>query len=99
MPEVKTQAFRNSSATALKNIQLQQALKRAGTGFDGARRQAIDSVGPDNWELWRDEARKIKVHALENLDYYLDLLEQKVPENGGEVHFAKDSVEANLIVS
>ena len=99
MPEVKTQAFRNSSATALKNIQLQQALKRAGTGFDGARRQAIDSVGPDNWELWRDEARKIKVHALENLDYYLDLLEQKVTENGGEVHFAKDSEEANLIVS
>ena len=99
MPEVKTQAFRNSSATALKNTQLQQALKRAGTGFDGARRQAIDSVGPDNWELWRDEARKIKVHALENLDYYLDLLEQKVTENGGEVHFAKDSEEANLIVS
>ena len=99
MPEVKTQAFRNSSATALKNIQLQQALKRAGTGFDGARRQAIDSVGPANWELWRDEARKIKVHALENLDYYLDLLEKKVTENGGEVHFAKDSEEANLIVS
>ena len=99
MPEVKTQDFRHSSAPALKNTQLQQALKRAGTGFDGARRQAIDSVGPDNWELWRDEARKIKVHALENLDYYLDLLEQKVTENGGEVHFAKDSEEANLIVS
>ena len=99
MPEVKTQAFRNSSETALKNTQLQQALKRAGTGFDGARRQAIDSVGAVNWDLWRDEARKIKIHALENLDYYLDLLEQKVTENGGEVHFAKDSEEANLIVS
>ena len=99
MAEVKTQAFIPSSRLALKNPQLQQALKRAGTGFDGARRAAINDVGSDNWELWREEARQIKIHALDNLDYYLDLLVEKITQNGGEVHFAKDAEEANSIVS
>ena len=99
MPEVKTQAFIASSRLALKNPKLQQALKRAGTGFDGARRAAINDVGSDNWELWREEARQIKIHALDNLDYYLDLLVEKITQKGGEVHFAKDSEEANSKVS
>ena len=99
MPEVKTQDFTASSRLALKNPQLQQALKRAGTGFDGARRSAINHVGSENWELWREEARQIKIHSLDNLDYYLDLLVEKVTQNGGEVHFAKDAEEANSIVT
>ena len=99
MPEVKTQDFTASSRLALKNPQLQQALKRAGTGFDGARRSAINHVGSENWELWREEARQIKIHSLDNLDYYLDLLVEKVTQNGGEVHFAKDAAEANSIVT
>ena len=99
MPEVKTQDFTASSRLALKNPQLQQALKRAGTGFDVARRSAINHVGSENWELWREEARQIKIHSLDNLDYYLDLLVEKVTQNGGEVHFAKDAEEANSIVT
>jgi len=99
VPEVKTQDFTASSRLALKNPQLQQALKRAGTGFDGARRSAINHVGSETWELWREEARQIKIHSLDNLDYYLDLLVEKVTQNGGEVHFAKDAEEANSIVT
>ena len=69
MPQVKTQDFFPASELSMQNAQLQVALKRAGTGFDGARQEAIAEVGHDIWEEWREEARQIKVHTLEHLDY------------------------------
>jgi L-lactate dehydrogenase complex protein LldF len=70
-----------------------------GTGFDSARREAIDEVSSEVWEQWRDEARRVKEHTLERLDYYLELLYDNVTAAGGQVHFAKDSAEANAIVT
>ena len=70
-----------------------------GSGFDVARRNAIEEVTPEAWDEWRDEARRIKVHALDNLDYYIELLSDNVAAAGGQMHFAKDASEANAIVS
>ena len=47
----------------------------------------------------RDAARDIKDHVLANLDGYLELYEQKVIENGGQVHWARDADEACRIVA
>ena len=99
MPQVKTQDFFPASELSMQNAQLQVALKRAGTGFDGARQEAIAEVGHDIWEEWREEARQIKVHTLEHLDYYLELLTENVERAGGQVHFAKDAAQANAIVA
>jgi len=99
VPQVKTQDFFPASVLAVQNAQLQEALKRAGTGFDGARQEAIAEVGNDVWEEWREEARQIKVHTLEHLDYYLELLTENVERAGGLVHFAKDAAQANAIVA
>jgi L-lactate dehydrogenase complex protein LldF len=74
-------------------------LERVGTGFDAARRDAITEVTPQVWEEWREEARRIKNHTLENLDYYLELVSDKVAAAGGQVHFAKDADQANAIVA
>ena len=79
--------------------QLQAALKRAGGGFDNARLEAIEELTPQRWEELRDEAREIKRHTLDNLDYYLELLYDKVSHNGGQVHFARDDREANAIIA
>ena len=99
MPQVNTQNFFPASVLSVQNAQLQEALRRAGTGFDGARQEAIDEVGQDSWEKWREEARQIKVHTLEYLDYYLELLTENVERAGGHVHFARDAAQANSIVA
>jgi L-lactate dehydrogenase complex protein LldF len=96
--DIKTKDFTSASAVSILDPQLRLALQRVGTGFDGARREAIDEVSPQVWEEWREEARRIKIHALDHLDYYLDLLHENVTRAGGQVHFAADSAEANAIV-
>ncbi len=78
---------------------LRRALDRVGSGFDVARRNAIEEVTPEVWEEWREEARSIKIHTLDHLDYYLEMLHDNVTAAGGQVHFAKDSAEANAIVN
>ena len=99
MPEVKTGQFTRASASAMLDPQLRRALDRVGSGFDVARRNAIDEVSEEAWEEWREEARQIKIHTLDHLDYYLELLHDNVTAAGGQVHFAADSAEANAIVS
>ena len=78
---------------------LRRALDRVGSGFDVARRNAIEEVGSEAWEEWREEARQIKIHTLDHLDYYLEMLYNNVTAAGGQVHFAADAAEANAIVS
>jgi L-lactate dehydrogenase complex protein LldF len=53
MAEVTTRQFVRASQAAVKDAQLRQALRRAGTGFDGTRREAIEEVTPEVWEEWR----------------------------------------------
>ncbi len=99
MLEVKTEDFYNASARSIQDSQLQTALQRVGTGFDVARREAIAEVSPQVWETWREQARQIKIHTLDHLDYYLELLVDNVSRAGGEVHFARDAAQANAIVA
>ena len=84
MPEVKTSQFSRASASAMQNPQLRRALDRVGSGFDVARRNAIEEVTEEAWEEWRDEARRIKIHTLDHLDYYLELLYDNVTAAGGQ---------------
>ena len=99
MAEVKTGQFTAASADAMRDPQLRRALDRVGYGFDGARRNAIGEVTEAAWEQWREEARNIKIHTLDHLDYYLEMLHDNVAAAGGQVHFAADAAEANAIVS
>ncbi len=99
MADIKTQDFFAASAVSIQDPILRQALIKVGTGFDGARLAAIEDVTPNRWDEWREEARRIKIHTLEHLDYYLDLLERNVAKAGGQVHFAADATQANDIVA
>ena len=99
MAEIKTKEFPEASVRALNDPELQTALERAGGGFDAARLDAIDEMGHERWEELRDQAREIKRHTLDNLDFYLDLLTDRIGRNGGHVHFARDAAEANSIVT
>ena len=98
MADITTKDFIASSLVSIKDPDLRIALERVGTGFDGARRDAIQEVGEDTWEEWRTKAQEIKAHTIDHLDYYLDLLYENVTKSGGFVHFAKDADQANSIV-
>ena len=98
MADVKTEEFQQASSDVLANEKCQAHLSRSMGVFDLARKDAIDELSESRWEELREEGRQIKAHTLNNLDYYLDLLTDRVTENGGQVHFAKDSEEARAIV-
>ncbi len=99
MVELKTGRFQEATAHALGDPQLQESLRRVGGGFDAARLEAIDELGPERWEELRRRARQIKQNAIENLDHWLELVHDRVTANGGQVHFAVDGNEANDIVT
>ncbi len=99
MAEIKTAEFPQASLSAITDPGLQAALERAGGGFNTARLEAIDEMGSARWEEMREKAREIKRHTLDNLDYYLDLLTDRITSNGGQVHFARDAKEANSVVT
>ena len=99
MSDVKTQAFKKASKQALQDPKLQASLKRVMHHFDEARQDAIEEITPQRWEELRQQGREIKQHTLDNLDYYLEMLSERVSQAGGVVHFARDSQEATSIVA
>jgi L-lactate dehydrogenase complex protein LldF len=99
MSEIKAQDFATASRSSILDPQLRRALQRVGAGFDGARREAVQEVTPQVWETWREAARQIKIHTLDHLDYYLEILYDNVTGAGGQVHFARDAAQANAIVA
>ena len=74
------------SHAALENSVLQGALKAATTTFIERRRDAITSVA--DWEALRQRARQVKEHTINNLDYYLEQVVEKVETLGGKVFWA-----------
>src|SRR2546422_737969 len=51
-----------------------------------------------NSDALRELAGRIKQHALDYLDFYLEQLTSNVKRNGGHVHFARDGAEAKKII-
>ena len=80
----------------LANADLQAALNKARGHFVDGRSAARDNL-PEFDEL-RDQARDIKNHTLEHLDFYLEAYEEKVRASGGHVHWASTAADAQRIV-
>src|SRR5215813_11690199 len=80
-PDLTTRAH-----AALENATLQTALKRATTTFIQKRRDVVATT-PD-WEMLRQRGRQIKEHTIQNLDYYLEQLVEKVTALGSKVYWA-----------
>jgi L-lactate dehydrogenase complex protein LldF len=99
LPEIKTQDFSAASIAAINDPKLRRALDRVASGFEVARLDRVAEATPEVWEDWRQQARDIKEHTIEHLDYYLDLLYTNVTAAGGHLHFAKDADQANEIVA
>jgi len=94
--ESATRQFSENARAALANETLQTALGKMEAGFVVNRAAAAARL--PEFEALRDQARDIKNHTLENLDFYLEAFEARVREAGGTVHWAADPAEAQQIV-
>ena len=88
--------FKQRAAQALKDEQLQVALAKAQDGFVGKRAEIVKLI--PEFEQLREQGRSIKNHTLAHLDYYLERYEAEVTRQGGHVHWAKTSAQAQQIV-
>lgn len=89
--------FPQAARDELRNEQLRRNLGRA-THTIRAKRIAVTGELPD-WEELRDAGAAIKTDTMNRLPELLERLERKVTERGGTVHWARDGVEANEIVT
>ncbi|MEW2624060.1 LutB/LldF family L-lactate oxidation iron-sulfur protein [Streptomyces sp. NPDC048106] len=89
--------FPKAAHDELRNEQLRSNLHKA-THSIRAKRIAVTSELPD-WEPLRDAGSAIKADTMDRLPELLEQLERKVTEHGGTVHWARDGVEANEIVT
>lgn len=62
------------------------------------RDEAAQHLGVDYWERLRQTAHEWRLHSITHLDHYLPLLESKVKQAGGQVHWANDAAEAHRLV-
>ncbi|HEX7588007.1 MAG TPA: LUD domain-containing protein, partial [Anaerolineae bacterium] len=62
------------------------------------REQVVGPLGDAYWQSLRQAAHDLRLHAITHLDYYLPLLEEKVIQAGGQVHWAGDAADARRIV-
>ncbi len=88
--------FKANAAQALRDTELQRALGKVKVGFIQKRRAAADRL--PEFEALRDQARDIKNHTLENLDFYLERYEAAVLRQGGQVHWAATAEDARRII-
>ena len=95
--EPTTRQFKDNAKEALVDAQLQDALAKLGRGFPLRRLEAAARL--PEFEALRDEAREIKNHVLDNLDFYLEAYEAKVVASGGQVHWCKDAEDARRTIA
>jgi len=88
--------FQSRITAALNNPTLQLALDRNAERRVKGRNERFAEL-PDV-ELVRDRARAIRIETLSHLDRYLEQFAANVEKNGGHVHWAADSAEAQKIV-
>ncbi len=94
--EITTDRFAENIRRALVDESLQQALRTATTKFTFVRHLAVTQM-PD-WEALREQAERIKRHAIGHLDTLLEQFADRITALGGHVHWAPDAETACQIV-
>ncbi len=92
MTERSPNNFNKAAKSALADPVLQGALARFELGMNAKRTGALKRMG--EFDQLRDEARTIKDHVIENLDWYLERFAQNVRLAGGHVHYCETAEDA-----
>ncbi|SDK01506.1 LutB/LldF family L-lactate oxidation iron-sulfur protein [Sediminibacillus albus] len=89
--------FKNRVEKGLGDDFMRGAVRSAQGRLQTNRSNAAEELG--DWEEWRSLGQEIRQHTMENLDFYLQQLSEKVAERGGHVYFAETAEDANNYVS
>jgi L-lactate dehydrogenase complex protein LldF len=89
--------FEHAATMAVRDRVVRRNLLQATTGIR-ARRASVIAEVPD-WEALRDAGAAIRERALLDLERLLLALERSVTAAGGVVHWARDALEANEVVT
>jgi L-lactate dehydrogenase complex protein LldF len=89
--------FPDAAREALGDAQLRHNLRVATQTIRAKRNAVVAEV--DDWEALREAGKRIKEHALGNLEVHLERLEASVTAAGGTVHWARDGAEASSIIT
>jgi L-lactate dehydrogenase complex protein LldF len=92
-----TPPFPTAARRSLGDAQLRVNMSMATATIQAKRQRAIAEM--DDWEQLRSAGAAIKDDALARLPDLLVQLEERVVNAGGVVHWARDAVEANAIVT
>ncbi len=95
--DARVESFPSATAAALADAQHRANVRHAQDGIRARRAGVVAEVS--GWEALRDEGAAIKDRALLRLDVVLEELEHSVTARGGVVHWARDALEANEIVT
>ena len=74
------------------------AVRKATARFLGTRAMVVDVLGEPRWQMLRQAGHAIRLHTINQIDYYLTMLEEQVTRAGGHIHWARDGAEARRIV-
>jgi L-lactate dehydrogenase complex protein LldF len=88
--------FAERTSAALADGELRVALGNIQTHLVEGRRRALSAV--PQFDALRDEASRIKQHALDHLDIYLEQFAERVASQGGQVHWAGGGAEATALI-
>ncbi len=94
--KIGTEDFSQLVDKGIQDPFMRNAVSGAQERLRTRRLDAAEELG--NWEDWRSHGEEIRQHVLENLDYYLYQLSEKVSERGGHVYFAQTPEEANQYI-
>jgi L-lactate dehydrogenase complex protein LldF len=89
--------FERAAPAALADPVTRRNVLKATTSIRARRAQVVEET-PD-WEELRDAGAAIRERALGRLDELLVVLEASVTAAGGQVHWARDALEANELVT
>jgi L-lactate dehydrogenase complex protein LldF len=91
--QATSRAFKDNARRALGDATLQDSLAiMMRQGF--AVRRAASVARLPEFEALREEAKALKDHVLDHLDFYLERFERNVVAQGGHVHWCRNAPEA-----
>ena len=88
--------FPQAVLPVLRNPQLRKNVAHAIDVIQAKRARLV--AEKTDWQELRSAASAIRMHALENLGFYLELFEARCTAAGGTVHWASDAAEARRII-
>lgn len=89
--------MKERASAALRDEFLRRAVKITTDKLFLGRRLAQQSY--EDWEHLRERGRAIRAHVIENLDFYLGRLTDRVRANGGQVHLCREAADVVRVVT